>query len=326
VKASRLIGNSDLRKQPNQYGFSESDTSNSSPQTVPGTDDDDAVTDSPTPTRGRPVSTVPPKAFPPNIQSSSLVFKRPMPVRQQVTGERAAAGAGASTDALVQGTPPGPKSAMKLLQTPNLAGKRRKIIHTGETARNTAMTQVGGTPKPRVHGTGRIYMSGQRFVSDVQIQLDLKKQQLLTAPLVRTCGSAFRPSLLGPRDKIKICCALFKFDCTNPLSDASFCCGGKPTPVLQVHSAQFRCLLHKWSLSFVNTSTTAMIFVMLLQLNSPAFVSPFFTTTTQDAPPRIALRPTPVRHVPQPIETMLGLANYQLVSQIPLGQGTSTSS
>ena len=80
------------------------------------------------------------------------------------------------------------------------------------------------------------------------------------------------------------------------------------------------------SLSFNTTSITAIIFVALLQLNSPAFVSPFSTLTTQDALPRIAVRPTPALQVPQPIETMLGLANYQLVSRIPLGQGMSTFS
>jgi len=60
---------------------------------------------------------------------------------------------------------------------------------------------------------------------------------------------------------------------------------------------------------------------LLFQLNSPAFVSPFSTPATQDAIPKLALGPTPALQVPQPIETMLGQANYQLVSRIPLGQG-----
>lgn len=247
--ASQLIGNIDPCKQPNQYAFSESATS--STQTVPGTEDDDAV-DSPMPTRAWPVSPVPPKALPPNIQPSSLVLKRPMPVRPPVTGKRAAAGAAASTDALVRGTPPEPKSAMKLFQTPIPVNKRRKILHTGGAARDTAMTQVGGTPQP--HETGRVYMTGQSFVSNVQAQLDLKKQQLLAAPLVRPVRSAFQTSLLGPRNNTNICCALYKFDCTNSLSDPSFCCGGKPKPVLQVHTVQFRLLLYGWPLSFIINS------------------------------------------------------------------------
>jgi hypothetical protein len=118
---------------------------------------------------------------------------------------------------------------MKLFQTPAAADKRRKTLHTHEAARDTAMTRVGGTPKP-----SRIYMTGERYVHDVKVLLELKKKKILAAPQVRS--SAFRPSLLG-RDKT--CCELYMFNCTNSLSDASFCCGGKPKPVLQVHI--FKC-------------------------------------------------------------------------------------
>jgi hypothetical protein len=73
-------------------------------------------------------------------------------------------------------------------------------------------------------------MSGRGYVSNVLAELEREKKRLLAAPLARP--TAFGTPTLGL--SITICCGLFKYDCTNRLSDASFCCGGKPKPVLQV--------------------------------------------------------------------------------------------
>jgi hypothetical protein len=70
--------------------------------------------------------------------------------------------------------------------------------------------------------------------------------------------------------------------------------------------------------------TTGTNFVVLVQLNSPAFVSPFCALAAEDTPPRIALSPTSALQVPQAIQTMLRQANYKLVSLTPLGQGMNT--
>ncbi len=61
-----------------------------------------------------------------------------------------------------------------------------------------------------------------------------------------------------------------------------------------------------------------------MQLESPAFVSPFAVPAIKDA--KIAsssLGRTPVlpAHVPQPIQEMLMQANYTLVSLTTVGQG-----
>ena len=65
-------------------------------------------------------------------------------------------------------------------------------------------------------------------------------------------------------------------------------------------------------------------FIVLVQLESPAFVSPFSVPAIKDA--RIAsssLGRTPVlpARVPQPIQEMLKRANYTLVSLTTVGQG-----
>ncbi len=64
--------------------------------------------------------------------------------------------------------------------------------------------------------------------------------------------------------------------------------------------------------------------IVLEQLDSPAFVSPFAVPAIKDA--RIAsssLGRTPVlpAYVPQPIQEMLERANYTLVSLTTIGQG-----
>ena len=228
--AASRNGSADRRQQLpsgfNQYGFVESVSS--STQTVPGTDDDDDNSEIPTRKRPRPVakpslpmhlsrpgSPAQRKALSLDSQSSSPhLLTRPTPVLVWPSGtdKRVATDAGSDINAPI-GTP----------RPTHATGQRRKPhAHTGGAAPGTAATQIS---MPR-----RIYMSGRDYVSNVLAELEREKKRLLAAPLARP--AAFGTPTLALSNPI--CCGLFKYDCTNRLSDASFCCGGKPKPVLQV--------------------------------------------------------------------------------------------
>ena len=227
--AASRNGSADPRQQLpsgfNQYGFIESDSS--STQTVPGTDDDDDNLE--TPKRKRPRSVAKPSlpmhlsrpGSPAQRKALSImdsqssprsVLTGPMPVRPSAANKRAATEAGSDIDVTI-GTP----------RPTHAIGKRHKPhAHTGGAAPGTAATQ---SRRP-----GRVYMSGLDYVSNVRAELERQKKKLLKAPLARP--TAFGTPPLGLPNTI--CCGLFKYDCTNRLSDDSFCCGGKPKPVLKV--------------------------------------------------------------------------------------------
>ena len=228
-------GSADPRQQLpsgfNQYGFVESGTS--STQTVPGTDDDDDD-NSQTPKHKRPRVAKPslsmrfsrpgsparPTALSLDSQSSPHLLTRPTPVLvwPLVIDKRVATDAGSDINAPI-GTP----------RPTHATGQRRKPhAHTGGAAPGTAATQIS---RPR-----RIYMSGRDYVSNVLAELEREKKRLLAAPLARP--AAFGTPTLALSNPI--CCGLFKYDCTNRLSDASFCCGGKPKPELKVLLASCR--------------------------------------------------------------------------------------
>ena len=224
--AASRHGSADPHQQPpfNQYGFVESDTS--STQTVPGTEDNDDD-NSKTPERKRPrlVATLSlpmrfahlglpaqPKALSMDSQSSPRLLTRPTLIWPSVTDMRAATDTGTSIDVPI-GTP----------RPTHATGQRHKpVAHTGGAAPGIAATQIR---RPK-----RIFMSGSRYVSNVLVELEREKKKLLATPLARPTAVGTPP--LGLPNTI--CCGLFKYDCTNRLSDASFCCGGKPKPVLQV--------------------------------------------------------------------------------------------
>ena len=150
--------------------------------------------------------------------SPRSVLTGPMPVRPSAANKRAATDAGASKDVPI-GTP----------RPTHAIGKRHKPhAHTGGAAPGTAATQ---SRRP-----GRVYMSGLDYVSNVLAELEREKKRLLAAPLARP--AAFGTPTLALSNPI--CCGLFKYDCTNRLSDDLFCCGGKPKPVLQVLLASCR--------------------------------------------------------------------------------------
>ena len=233
--AASRNGSADPRQQLpsgfNQYGFVESDSS--STQTVPGTDDDDddnsqtpkhkrpRVAKPSLPMRfSRPGSSARHKALSLDSQSSPHLLTRPTPVLvwPSVTDKRVATDAGSDINAPI-GTP----------RPTHATGQRRKPhAHTGGAAPGTAATQIS---RPR-----RIYMSGRDYVSNVLAELEREKKRLLAAPLARP--AAFGTPTLALSNPI--CCGLFKYDCTNRLSDDSFCCGGKRKPVLQVLLASCR--------------------------------------------------------------------------------------